>query len=202
MKGHLLQARIVMRKLRIHGVYTYHTTSRMIECRNLMEDDAIKALLEYCIEMAQEKYDFHLINYQIMDNHLHLLIKTVEGGATISRIMQYIKSQFARRLNKLLKRIGPVWNERFKDSIVEISDNPRQYFFNLIWYFANNPVKAGKIKSPFISYYGGSQAYFDKTFKSNLKLTLHHFFLELGEKFEDCSSLLLSYCSNNSIPVT
>ncbi len=191
-----------MRKTRILGCYTYHIASRLIECRNLMEDEAIKELLEYCIEMAQNKYDFRLINYQIMDNHVHLLIQTVEGGATISRIMQHIKSNFARKLNKLLKRTGPVWNERFKDKIVELSDNPRQYFFNLIWYFANNPVKAGKVKSPFINYYGGSQAYFDKSFKPNLKLTLHAFFLELGEKFDDCASILLSHVFGSSFAIT
>ncbi|MEW6527514.1 MAG: transposase, partial [Spirochaetota bacterium] len=61
---------------------TYHVTSRIIECKNLMEEDSIKALFEYCIMLAQAKYPFELINYQIMDNHIHLLIRTVEGGAT------------------------------------------------------------------------------------------------------------------------
>ncbi len=190
-----------MRHTRILGTFTYHTMSRLIELRNLMRDDEIKILLEFCIEIALEKYNFQLINYQIMDNHVHLLIRTVEGGATISRIMQYIKSQFARRLNKILKRTGPVWNERFKDRIVELSDNPRQYFFNLIWYFANNPVKSGKVKTPFASYFGASKAYFDKSFKPKLKITLHHFFLELGEKFEDCRDMLLMKIhGNTSVP--
>ena len=172
---------------------TYHVTSRLIECRNMMEDDSINALFEYCITLALEKYPFELINYQIMDNHVHLLIRTVEGGASISRIVQYIKSRFAQRFNRMMQRTGPVWNERFKDSIVEFADNPRMYLLNLIWYFANNPVRAGKVQSPFESYYGGSKAYFDKNFSPNVKITLHQYFLELGDTVEECIALFVAH---------
>lgn len=183
-----------MRKHRIiQPRLTYHAVSRIIELRNLMEDDTIKALLEYCIDMALNKYAFQLINYQIMDNHVHLLIRTIDDGATISQIMQYIKSIFARKLNKLLKRIGPVWNERFNDTIVDFAEDPQKYLCNLIWYFANNPVRAKKIKSPFESYFGASRAYFDKHFKPTLKITLHYYFLQLGETLDDCIAMLISY---------
>lgn len=172
---------------------TYHVTSRLIECKNHLEDDTLKALFEDCIAQALEKYDFELVNYQIMDNHVHLLIKTLPQGASISRIMQYIKSRFARRFNTLLKRTGPVWNERFKDSIVEFADNPRIYLLNLLWYFANNPVRAGKVKSPFESYFGASKAYFDKNFIPTIKITLHEYFLELGTTLEECIATFLAY---------
>jgi len=184
-----------MRKLRfIAPNITYHVTSRIIECRNMMEEDSIKALFEYCITLALEKYEFELINYQIMDNHIHLLIRTVEGGASISRIVQYIKSRFAQRFNRMMQRTGPVWNERFKDSIVEFADNPRMYLFNLLWYFANNPVRAGKVKSPFESYFGGSRAYFDRNYRPTVKITLHQYFLELGNTLEQCIERLCAYC--------
>lgn len=172
---------------------TYHITSRFIECRNAIEDDTLKALLEFCITLALEKYTFELINYQIMDNHIHLLIRTVPGGASISRIVQYIKSRFAHRYNKLHQRTGPVWNERFKDSIVEFADNPRMYLLNLIWYFANNPVRAGKVKSPLDSYFGGSKAYFDKNYRPQVKITYHKYFLELGTTIDECIEILHAY---------
>ncbi len=176
-----------MRKPRIIAPnLTYHVTSRLIECKNLLSDDAMKAILEYYLMRAQEKYSFKLINYQIMDNHIHLLITTVPDGATISRIVQYIKARFAQKYNKLTGRTGPVWNERFKDTIVEFAENPRMYLLNLIWYFANNPVRAGKIKSPFENYFGGSKAYFDKNYRSHIKITHHDYFLELGNSLEEC----------------
>ena len=82
---------------------TYHVTSRLIECRNIMAQDSIKALFEFCLALAQTKYRFELINYQIMDNHIHLLIRTLPGEASISRIVQYIKSRFAQRFKAFVR---------------------------------------------------------------------------------------------------
>ncbi len=176
-----------MRKKRFHGEgITYHIISRLIECKNHMAEDEIKALFEESIRLSQAKYKFELANYQIMDNHVHLLIKTLPGEANISRIMQYIKSRFARRFNKYFKRTGPVWNERFKDRIVEHTDSPQLYLLNLIWYFANNPVRAGKIKDAQQSWWGASRAYFDKHYKPNVTITLHKLFLALGRTIDEC----------------
>jgi putative transposase len=177
------------KRLNLEGC-TYHTMSRLIELRNLLALDEMKVLFEESIRMAQEKYQFELANYQIMDNHVHLLIKTLPGEAGISRIMQNIKSRFAQKFNALTKRTGPVWNERFKDTIVEFADNPRLYLFTLILYFANNPVRAGKVKSPTESWWGASKAYFDTHFKPNVAITLHKFFLDLGRTIEECIETL------------
>lgn len=177
------------RRLHLDNV-TYHTTSRTIELRGIMATKDVKQLFEECLQKALKKYKFELCDYQIMDNHFHLLIRVLPGEANISRIMQYIKSRFARRFNYLTKRTGPVWNERFKDTIVELADNPRLYFCNLIWYFANNPVKAGKIQSPFESWWGASKAYFDAHFKPNIPITLHKYFLDLGRTIEECIETL------------
>lgn len=180
-----------MRKDRLYiDNATYHTMSRAIELRGIMTPEDIKSLFEECLKKALAKYKFELCDYQIMDNHFHLLIRVLPGEANISRIMQYIKSRFARRFNYLTKRTGPVWNERFKDTIVELADSPRLYLFNLIWYFANNPVKAGKIQSPFESWWGASKAYFDAHFKPSVPITLHKYFLELGATINECIETL------------
>ena len=84
-----------------------------------MNDPLIKDLLIDVLVMAQNKYSFEIIYYTIMDNHFHFIFRTIEDGETVSRIMQFIKSQFARRYNRKMNRTGPFWNERFKDSIIE-----------------------------------------------------------------------------------
>ena len=80
---------------------TYHIYSRCIEKRFMIEDDSLKEMLIKIMIQTQKKYLFNLISYEIMDNHFHFIIQTVEGGATISRIMQYIKARFAERFNNL-----------------------------------------------------------------------------------------------------
>ncbi len=111
---------------------TYHVRSRCIELRPMLKDDGTKELMLQVISWAQEKYNFELHAFDIMDIDFIFLIKTLRDGETISRIMQYIKSQFARKFNARHNRTGPFWNERFHDEIIDFLAEPAQSFFNII----------------------------------------------------------------------
>ena len=78
----------------------------------------IKALLLLFIKKAQQKYPFELLNFCIMDNQIHLVIKPAEGQS-LSKIMQWIKGNFARHWNKLHHTSGHLWGERFVSKIIE-----------------------------------------------------------------------------------
>ena len=164
---------------------TYHLVSRCIEHRNMMKNSNIKKLLIQVISMAQEKYTFQVIHYTIMHNHFHFIFRTVEDGETISRIMQFIKSQLAQRYNRKVGRTGPFWNERFKDFIIEYSDNPRFYLLWLICYQAFNPVRSGDVSDPRKYQFSSFNAYIDQNYISPIKITLHEYFLQLGDTFEE-----------------
>jgi len=172
---------------------TYHLVSRCIEKRNIMSDSLIKDLLIDVLVMAQNKYSFEIIYYTIMDNHFHFIFRTIEDGETVSRIMQFIKSQFARRYNRKMNRTGPFWNERFKDSIIEYTDNPRFYFFWLICYIAYNAVRSGHVRDPRNYKYTSFNAYLDPNYISPVKITLHSYFIELGKTFEERVNKFLMY---------
>jgi REP element-mobilizing transposase RayT len=145
------------------------------------------------LRSALEKYDFELIAYEILHNHFHFIIRTVEGGETISRIMQYIKSRFAQTFNRLNKREGAFWSERFVSKIIEKSKNPQKYFLWLLWYFGFNPVRKKMVRDPRKSRYGSINAYLDENYKSPVKITLHKYFLELGDSFRERVQKFLYY---------
>lgn len=163
---------------------TYHAASRCIEKKLLMKSNQLKELLIDVLNCALEKYDFELVGYIIMDNHFHFCIKTTKHGETISRIMQFIKSQFARRYNRMMNRIGPFWNERFTDTIVESTNDPITYFFNLLLYFAYNPVRCKLVSDPRNYQFSSFNCYLDETYKSPVKITQHDYYLQLGDTFE------------------
>ena len=125
--------------------YTYHTYSRCINKSRMMRYDSMKDLMLKVLNLALEKYKFELISYTIMDNHFHFFIRTVKRGPTISRIMQFIKSQYARRYNRKMNRCGPFWNERFGDTIIETQLEPEKTFHYLNNYILCNPVRAGYV---------------------------------------------------------
>jgi len=98
---------------------TYHTISKCINSEALLNKDVIKGLMMSIIRKTMEKYEMEFISYVLMDNHVHFVIKTVINGATISQIMQYVKSNIAQTYNRRMNRTGAFWNGRFGDVIVE-----------------------------------------------------------------------------------
>jgi putative transposase len=172
---------------------TYHVYSRCSEKRDMMESDYFKEVLLEIIRLAQEKYQFEMVSYTIMDNHFHFIIRTVEHGASISKIMQYVKATFAQRYNRIMNRTGPFWNERFKNTIIEESANPLFYLLWLLWYCAYNPVQKGMVDNPRNYRYGGIHFYLNEESRHGIRMTLHPFLLRLGERFEERLAHILHF---------
>jgi REP element-mobilizing transposase RayT len=61
---------------------------------------------------AKEKFGFKLLNFCIMPTHIHLLIKP--GSAeNLSKIMQWIKTNSAKRWNRIHGATDHLWGNRF-----------------------------------------------------------------------------------------
>ncbi|HON79929.1 MAG TPA: transposase [Spirochaetota bacterium] len=172
---------------------TYHVYSRCIEWKSLMEKEYVKELFLEVITKTQEKYSFELSAYVIMENHFHMIIRTVENGATISRIMQYIKARFAEKFNRMNARIGPFWNERFRDVIVEHQQSPLTYFLWLLWYIAWNPVRKGLVKKPEHYTFSSINCYLTENAENRLTITIHEYYLMLGSSFRKRLDHFLQY---------
>ncbi len=179
-------------RTQVQGI-THHVFSRCIEKRALLhKKNAARMFIQVMVD-TQEKYNFNFIGYQIMHNHFHFIIQTIEGEASISRIIQYIKARYAERYNKLHDRTGPFWNERFKDEVIEFSDNPLDYLMWLLWYLAFNPVRMKFVNDPRDCTYSSIKCYLDETFKSPVKIVRHSFFNSLGSSFAEQVKQFLFY---------
>ena len=161
--------------------------------RNLLQGKYGKLYFIEAITMCQEKYEFELIAAEIVANHIHLLIKTCEGEETISRIMQYIKARIAEKYNKAMGKSGAFWNGRFGSTIIEEADNPEQYLLWLLWYIGYNPVRKKLSRDPRKNDIGFINCYLDKDFIAPFKITLHYYFLGLGDTFEERVKKFLFY---------
>jgi putative transposase len=172
---------------------TYHTHSRCIEKKPLMKSTKMKKLMLHVLNITMEKYNFELITFTIMDNHFHFFIRTLKDGEDISRIMQFIKSQFARRYNRIMNRSGPFWNERFGDTIVELTSDPPTTFFTILLYIGYNPVRSHYVVDPRDYPYSSFKCYLDESYISPVKITLHEYFLKLGNTFRERVNKFLIY---------
>ncbi|MFC1669528.1 transposase [Spirochaetota bacterium] len=162
---------------------TYHVFSRCVDRKNLMKHKHMKELMISVINMALIKYKFELSTHIILNNHFHFIIKTVTDGASISIIMQFIKSQYARRYNSKMNRIGPFWNERFGDTIIENAKDP-QFLFNwIILYIAYNAIRKGYVNDPRNYEYSSIKYYLMEDYEPSVKITRHEYFEKLGSTF-------------------
>ena len=87
--------------------------------------------------------DFKLHSFCLMPNHFHLLIEQ-HGNVPVSKLISKICTSYAMYLNKKYKRVGHVFQERFKSVVIE--NNPQ-----LMWtstYIHMNPVKDGLVRHP------------------------------------------------------
>jgi putative transposase len=173
--------------------FTHHVYSRCHDKKNLLLGRYGKIYFTESIKECQKKYEFDLVAAEIVANHIHLVIKTNEDKETISRIMQYIKARIAEKYNRAMNRTGSFWNERFGSSVIEEAKKPEEYLLWLLWYIGYNPVRKRLSKNPRNNAIGFINCYLDKNHTVPVAITLHHYFLGLGDTFEDRVKRFLFY---------
>ncbi len=89
--------------------------------------------------------EYILYAFCIMPNHVHAILEPLQPGASselpLSKIMQSLKRQTARKANTILCKEGSFWQDETYDHVVR--DN--REFWRIISYVLNNPVKAGLV---------------------------------------------------------
>lgn len=86
--------------------------------------------------------------FGIMDNHTHASL-SYDHLDDLSRFMQQAHGRFGARLNKKLRRLGSVGNERPRTSLVQNERHAIQVHF----YIEANPVRAGLCKPENLKHY-------------------------------------------------
>jgi putative transposase len=88
------------------------------------------------VSEAKARYDFTVHSLCLMNNHYHILIETKKEN--LSFIARQINSKYAQYFNKEYKRVGPLWQGRFKNNYVY----DENYLYILLKYIERNPIKA------------------------------------------------------------
>lgn len=114
----------------------YHVMLRGINRQAIFLDDSDYIEFLYVLKNVKETSRCKFYAYCLMENHIHFLVK--ENGENISTIVKRIGSAFATWYNKKYRRVGHLFQNRFKSEPVE----SESYFYTVIRYIHQNPVKA------------------------------------------------------------
>ena len=153
-----------------HAVH--HVTLRCNNKEFLFAVPSFELFLEV-LQQARQKFPLALLNYCLMTNHVHLLIK-VGKDDTLSRAMHWISSRFSRRFNALAVRRGHIWEGRFRSTLIEEDS----YFFRCMAYIDLNPVRAKMAVTPIEYRWSGHRALRDE---NGGVLDLHQLYLDGGK---------------------
>jgi len=125
------------RPTRIEKNGYYHVINRGVAKGNIYLEDIDFLKFLKIVEEASDEYSFEIYSYALMSNHYHLLIKITNENLSI--IMQKINSRYSVYFNHKYKRVGPLWQGRFKSWFVYDAS----YLSTLVRYIEYNPIKAG-----------------------------------------------------------
>ncbi len=141
----------------------YHVMVRGNERRSIFKDQEDRMRFIDTLQIKFKASGAKLFAYCLMDNHVHLLIS--EGKEDVAKIMKRINVSYAMYFNKKYKRIGHLFQDRFKSEVIE----DESHLLEAVRYIHNNPVKAGIAKkasdyqwSSYNLYNADSEAIIDK----------------------------------------
>jgi putative transposase len=89
-----------------------HVTMRLVDGLKSLRNREMYAVVKSAIEIASKRVGFAVVHYSVQTNHLHLLIEA-DGRASLARGIQSLGVRIARNLNKLLRRRGVVFADRY-----------------------------------------------------------------------------------------
>lgn len=119
----------------------YHVIVQGINREYIFEKDLNIEKYKELILKKIDKANIEIVAYCIMNNHAHFLIYC-EKIEHLSKFMQRLNTSYSRFYNKINKRVGYVFRDRYLSQ--SIFDEKQLY--NCLNYIHNNPVKAGMVK--------------------------------------------------------
>lgn len=120
----------------------YHVILRGVNRQQIFYDEEDYLRFINTMMWYKRVSDFELYCYCLMGNHIHLLLK--EAGEPLEMIFRRIGASFVYWYNLKYDRTGHLFQDRYKSEAVD----DKSYFFTVLRYIVQNPIKAGICLSP------------------------------------------------------
>ncbi len=124
------------RRLRVECCGYHHVYNRGVAKGDIFFDEYDKVKFIEILSLTAKEYKFNIHSFCLMDNHYHILVENKKEN--LSDGMRQINSKYAIYFNRRYKRVGHLWQDRYKSWFV-LDEN---YLFTLFKYIESNPVKA------------------------------------------------------------
>jgi putative transposase len=120
----------------------HHVYPRGNNRQDLFRDDADCQVFLVILRGVIAVYEWHVLAYCLMTNHLHLLVEAPSGN--LGDGMRRLLGHYARFFNRRYDRVGHVFGRPYKSTLVADQDQ----LADTVSYIALNPVAAGLCSQP------------------------------------------------------
>ena len=79
-----------------------------------------------------------------MANHVHLILNPGDDPSSLSNLIKRLSGRQTRRVNRLERRTGSLWEGRFKSNPIDTDE----YLMQCCRYIELNPVRAAMVENP------------------------------------------------------
>ncbi|MBI4574245.1 MAG: transposase [candidate division NC10 bacterium] len=117
----------------------HHVMVRGLERRAIFRDDADRGDFVERLAALAERGALTVLAWACLPNHAHLLVRT--GTRPLARSMRSLLTGYAGAFNRRHKRVGHLFQNRYKSVVVEED----RYLLELVRYLHLNPLRAGVV---------------------------------------------------------
>jgi putative transposase len=132
-----------VRRADFAGRNPVHVTQRMRPGVGHLRTQTRFALIKDALSEASGRFGMQVVHFSVQGNHLHLIVEG-DGKVALSKSMKGLAVRIAVGLNRLAKRRGTVFVDRYHAHVME---TPRQVA-NTIRYVLDNSRKHGREELP------------------------------------------------------
>jgi putative transposase len=157
--------------------HTYHVIARGSGRMTIFRDAEDYAAYLKFLDIGLKQCGIDLFHYVLMPNHFHLLVRPTEDN--LSACMHYVQLVYAKRFCKKYRRVGHVWQGRYKSHLIA-NDS---YLFACGNYIEMNPVRAKLVEAPEGWRFSSYQHYASR--KKDRLVTTDPFYRSLGATEEE-----------------
>ncbi len=116
-------------------------------------DDDDRQHFYLLMQQGIARYGHRIHGFCLMTNHVHLVVEV--GAQPLAKIMQNLSFRYTRWVNKKHKRIGHLFQGRYKAILV----NRDHYLLELVRYVHLNPVRAKLVRQTHLYRWSGHRTY-------------------------------------------
>ncbi|MCR4689955.1 MAG: transposase [Lachnospiraceae bacterium] len=134
----------------------YHIVLRSVNQHIIFEEDSDYQKFLHIMKDCKMKYDIDIYAYCLMDNHIHILLKSPPDR--LSTFFQSMETRFVRWYNNQYSRSGHLFQDRFHSTSIE----DEKAFLSVLVYIHDNPVKANMCRFSSEYRWSSHHAYYGK----------------------------------------